>query len=197
MSQDRGLELAMAPADRFAPFLLTGEKLLWTGQPRQGLILSGRDSFLIPFSLLWGGFAIFWNGIVWIIPSHDNGPDWLFKLWGLPFLALGLYMIAGRFWHDAAIRKRLIYAVTTQRVLMLRGMRSAKLVSLDIHRLPRLELSEFRDGTGTIAFEANSMFFNGMNGFSLWVPAMSGAAQFSGIADPRQVYELIQTRSRN
>ncbi|MFK5073636.1 hypothetical protein ACI4BE_29325, partial [Klebsiella pneumoniae] len=79
--------------------------------------------------------------------SHDQAnPVWFFKLWGLPFLIVGLYMIIGRYFHDAHIRKTVFYAVTDQRILVLRG---SKITSLDIDRLPRLELSEFRDGTGT------------------------------------------------
>ena len=145
------------------PYLLTGERILWTGQPKQGLALTGKDAFLIPFSLMWGGFAIVWNAMVWLAPfdtSTGGGPGWLFKLWGLPFLIIGLYLIAGRFFHDAHIRKKLFYAVTDQRILVLRG---SKLTSLDIHRLPRLELSEHRDGSGNLAFEASNLPWGGMN----------------------------------
>jgi hypothetical protein len=180
----------------FQPYLFTGERIVWSGQPKQGLALSARDTFLIPFSLMWGGFAIFWNIGVWAIPTSDgNDPGLFFRLWGLPFLVIGLYLIIGRFFHDAYIRKNMFYAVTDQRVLILRGR---KITSLDIHRLPRLELSEHSDGTGTLAFEtANVGPWGGMNGFSWWLPAASGAAQFFRIRDPRKVYGLIRNQAQS
>ena len=173
------------------PYLLGGERILWSGQPKQGLALGSRDALLIPFSLMWGGFAIFWNASVWLGPFGGKGdsPDWFFKLWGLPFLAIGLYMIVGRFFHDAHMRKKLIYAVTDQRILILRG---TKVTSLDLGRLPRLELTEHSDGTGTLAFEATAPFGAQGRSFGLWVPALSEAAQFFRIQGARNAYELIR-----
>jgi hypothetical protein len=179
----------------FQSYLLPGERISWTGQPKQGLALGPRDGLLIPFSLLWGGFALFWNVGVWTFPKTGQGIDWFMRLWGLPFLVAGLYFIMGRFFHDAAIRKRLFYAVTDQRVLVLRG---SKITSLDIRRLPRLELSEHRDGTGTLAFEAanSGPWGGGMNGLSWWLPALSTATQFFRVASPRKVYELIRNQAK-
>ena len=185
----------MQSSQPFQPYLLTGERMLWSGQPKQGLTLSGKDAYLIPFSIMWGGFAIFWNAAVWLAPFDTKtsaNPDWFFRLWGLPFLVVGIYMIVGRFFHDAYIRKKLLYAVTNQRVLTLRG---SKIISLDIHRLPRLELSEHRDGTGTLAFEASNTMASGrMNGIGVWLPAYGTNAQFFRIQNPRNVYELIRNQ---
>jgi hypothetical protein len=184
--------------DQFRTYLMPGERVLWTGQPKQGLALSGRDTLLIPFSLLWGGFAIFWNVGVWSFAGGGQGPGWFFRLWGMPFLVVGLYLIFGRFFHDSAIRRRLFYAVTDQRILVLRGVRSPKLISLDLDRLPKLELTEHRDGTGTIEFEGgNSLWSGNRNGWGYWAPALSAAIQFFRIDNPRRVYELIRDKSHS
>ena len=184
--------------DLFRPYLLSNERIMWSGQLKQGLLFGARDALLIPFSLMWGGFAVFWNLAVWtLVPETGQHVDWFFRLWGMPFLAAGLYITIGRFWHDAWLRRRLYYAVTDQRVLVLRGAKARAITSLDLHRLPRLELSEQRDGTGTIGFETNAPFSGrSMNGFGWWVPALGGTTQFFRIDQPRSVYELIRKQAQ-
>ncbi len=39
--------------------LSSGEKLVWIGRPKKGIVFRSSDAFLIPYSLIWGGFAIF------------------------------------------------------------------------------------------------------------------------------------------
>jgi hypothetical protein len=48
------------PFDVFSPELLPGETVQWTGRPNAAVIFHKEDWAMIPFSLLWGGFAIFW-----------------------------------------------------------------------------------------------------------------------------------------
>ncbi len=182
--------------DLLRPYLLPGERLLWSGQPKQGLALSASDALLIPFSLLWGGFAIFWNVGVWSFPdTGEGGPNWLFRLWGLPFLVAGVYLIIGRFIHDAALRKNAAYGVTDQRVLLIGGLSSTKLSSLDIRRLPKLDLTEHRDGTGTIAFEGGGSMLWSAGGFGHWTPALSSAKRFYRISKARDAYQIIRNQA--
>ena len=41
--------------------LAADEDVLWYGQPKTSVLFDANDIFLVPFSLLWGGFALFWE----------------------------------------------------------------------------------------------------------------------------------------
>jgi|SRR5271157_5249446 len=127
-------------------YLGPGEKLLWSAQPEAGLKLRGSDAIVIPFSLMWAGFALFWEFSV----LRTNAPLF-FKLWGIPFVLVGLYMVVGRFFVDAWMRARTVYGVTNQRILILSGF-SRCLTSLTLRTLPEVTVTERSDGSGTISF---------------------------------------------
>ena len=54
------------PEYELRTLLDTNEKLVWSGYPRKGLIFRTADIFLIPFSLLWCGFASLYGCIIHI-----------------------------------------------------------------------------------------------------------------------------------
>lgn len=93
-----------------------GERQLWAGAPRQGVVLRAADVFMIPFSLFWAGFAVFWE-----VMAFRTGGPFFFRLFGLPFVAVGLYITVGRFLIDARRRARTSYVVTSNRVVIIGG----------------------------------------------------------------------------
>lgn len=181
----------MSGSQEFMSRLLPGERIVWTGRPRQGLMLTARDGLLIPFSLLWGGFAIFWETSALAIPvraAEASPVGLIFPLWGVPFVVVGLYMIVGRFFHDAWIRSRMRYALTDRRALILQGNR---LTALDLRRLAAVE---FKGGPrGTIVFGADQMFgFGQRQPFSLWLPSTAAPPRFLGIENAQSVFNLVE-----
>jgi hypothetical protein len=143
-------------ASAFSGCLDPGEKVLWAGQPRQGIFLRASDAVAIPFSLLWGGFAIVWETIALTATHHGKGAPLfvqiIFPLWGIPFVVIGLYMIFGRFFFDAWRRARIWYGVTDRRALIVRTGASRTVTSFDLRSVGEVVFQEHPDGTGSLTF---------------------------------------------
>jgi hypothetical protein len=176
---------------RLQPYLLAGERFLWNGQPDPHRLLSTKDIFLIPFSLMWGGFAIVWEGSVLLFAHGSGGPPIFFVLWGIPFVVVGQFLIWGRFLAKRWDRGRTIYALTDQRVLILKGR---SLQSMFLSQLPNITQSSRADGSGSLELGGGS----GPIGYGVW--ANTGMDLFSmgrnpfafyDIPDVTQVYRLI------
>jgi hypothetical protein len=128
-------------AAKLQPELLSGESLLWTGRPNFGVTFHSDDWYMIPFSLLWGGFAIFWeSGVLGYWGHTSKGtPSIFMALWGIPFVVFGQYMIWGRFLHDAWQKRRIYYAITNRRVLILQEGWKRKTSSTYLEVIPTIE----------------------------------------------------------
>lgn len=171
--------------------LSSNENLLWAGQPRAGIVLRATDAFLIPFSLMWGGFAISWE-----LTALTKHAPFFFKLWGIPFVFIGLYFIFGRFIADAKLRSNTYYGVTNERIIILSGLFSRKVKSLNLKTLTDVSLDEKLGGSGTITFGAinpMSWWYSGM-AFPGWGPSPTPA--FELIQNAKSVYETIRNAQR-
>jgi hypothetical protein len=161
----------------------SGERLLWAGRPAQGLRFRIADAVLVPFSLLWAGFAVYWEA------SVLRSAPLFFALWGIPFVLIGAYMVVGRFFADSWQRSRTWYGLTDQRVVILnsRGVRSLPLASLG-----GVALRERPDRSGTITFgfsdpRAVMLAGGGWPGAAIRMPP-----SLEMIEEARQVYNQIR-----
>jgi len=172
--------------------LLDGEKLIWWGRPRQGLMFTARDFLVIPFSLMWAG-----STVIWEVAAIRTG-NTLFVLWGIPFLLLGLFIAFGRFPTDAWIRRHIAYALTDKRVLIARGKPSAVFTSIRLYRIFDLDLVEGSGGRGTVRFGNQAWpAAKGISaGLGFWLPALDPNPQFIGIEEAAKVHAEIQKQAR-
>ena len=101
----------MDPAIRLQPYLRPDESLLWCGQPDPRVLLAGSDLFAIPFGLFWTGSVVYYG-----IRTGNGG---LSVQWGfVPFLAVGIYVLVGRYVMRYVRKKRTAYGITTTRGLV-------------------------------------------------------------------------------
>lgn len=166
-----------------------GEQILWTGRPGQGLRLRRADAWAIPFSIMWAGFFVFWETSV--IQSEE---PLFMRLWGIPFLLVGAYLVAGRFVVDAWLRRNTAYGVTDRRVLVFSGLFSHRTTSYLLRVLPAITLSERRDGEGDVVLEATDMSHVAAGGMVPKGSSVPPALEF--LPQARHVYEIIRDAHR-
>ena len=162
------------------------EDLLWSGRPRGGIRFRGQDLIMIPFSLLWAGFAA-----VWELIAVASGAPLFFALWGIPFILIGAYITVGRFVHDAIKRRRTAYGLTDRRVIIVTDLFGRRATSLDLATLSEITLSEKGDRSGNITFGSTTWFGYQPAGWSSRRTAKA-APSFEMIDEVRQVFDRIQ-----
>src|ERR1051326_6791013 len=173
------------------PLLLPNERLLWTGQPPRGFLLRPEDALLVPFSLMFCGFAIFWEANVVHGKPGRHGPSEFMVLWGIPFVVIGLYLVFGRFIADVVQRRKMAYGLTTQRVIIAGGILGRKVQSHRLDGLTEIGLVEHAQGTGTIDLAPQLSRLS--NRFSRGQNPWQGASytRLERINNAREVYERI------
>jgi hypothetical protein len=178
---------------KIQPELLSGESIYWAGMPNPRRIFHSDDWALIPFSLLWGGFAIFWEASVlgclnFGSKSSAHSAPSFFVLWGIPFVLFGQYMIWGRFIVDGWLKRRTFYAVTNRRVLLFQEGWKPKRRLIFLESLP--EISREGTTTGTLwlgpklpTFGSRSSRLRGMSRFYVGdsVPVLADIADADGV----------------
>jgi len=121
------------------PYVLPSERLLWWGRPDPAKHFAPADAFLIPFSLLWCGFSIFW-----LVGAASSGAPLPFVLFGVPFVLIGIFFVFGRFIAKARRKRQTAYGLTDHRALVAVG--TGSLSDSPVQYQP-VNLQRSRDGS--------------------------------------------------
>lgn len=134
--------------DRVKAEMQPGESLLWAGRPGSAALARSRQKSFW-FGLLFLGFSVFWEVAVGL--GHVAYPRPLLLLCGIPFILVGVGLVLyapASFW----LARRMAYAVTDRRVLILGGFPRGRTESFWPVDLNPLEVIERVDGHGDIIF---------------------------------------------
>lgn len=166
-----------------------GEQLLWVGQPDPvRAVRTEWGAFL--FAIPWTGFALFWEASavgLGFTPSVGTPQPvaWFFVLFGLPFILVGVVMLAAPFVAMAKARQT-VYAITNRRVLILerkgKGREARSVIPRYIGDLQRTERG---DGSGNLTIAPPS----NQNGDS---QDQATENAFWGVKNVRAVERLIR-----
>lgn len=134
-----------------------GENILWAGRP------DARKVFLLAtpiwlFAIPWTVFALGWEYIALaaFFAEGKQAADgagkvmsWVFPIFGLPFVLIGLGMMGGPLW---AWRKasRTVHVLTDQRIATVVAGKNLDITSIDATRIASVHRIEKPDGSGTL-----------------------------------------------
>jgi hypothetical protein len=185
-------------APELAPYLERDEKALWQGAPPTGIMFRAHDVFLIPFTLLWLGFALFWEAsVLGMWSDRPRSPPLFFPLFGLVFVCIGLYMAFGRFVWDALVRRGTLYALTNRRAIILTRSPFKSFRSLGLTATTEISTEEQADGSGTIFVGARPAVPYAVRGW----PGLAMGGEFSfekvqGVRDAIKIIRQIQSAAK-
>jgi hypothetical protein len=132
-------------------YLEEDENLLWSGQPIEQLcdpFASTEIAFGIGFLLV--GLLGF-PKLIQHVPKSPADLAWM--LAALAFVLLpAAFLLLGRRWMTARLRRKTWYGVTNRRLLWITGTFVRRAFSMKLEPSLKVTLIEGRDGTGTLRF---------------------------------------------
>ena len=161
------------------------ERIQWIEQPIAKYFTPvSTGSFL--FAIPWTAFAIFWicGASGFKIPDFSNGGFSFFPLFGLPFVLIGLGMLASPLW---AYRKtfKTVYVIADRRAIIFDAGWTTTIRSYSPDRLQNVYRKEKRDGTGDVIIQQD-----------VWQSSEGGPQTqnlgFMNIRDPKAVEIMLK-----
>ncbi|NNM99060.1 MAG: hypothetical protein HKL91_04605 [Candidatus Eremiobacteraeota bacterium] len=164
-------------------------EIQWSGRPGTGVRFERSDWLNIPLSFLWLAFAVFWEHA-----AISSDAPILFRLWGVPFVALGLFITVGRFFWDAYVREHTWYGLTADSAIIVRDGLGGKVANIYLPSVQSIALRPEPDGTGTIDFTDPKAE---KSSFKLFQSSASDKpAAFVAIANAADVFERCKAAQK-
>jgi hypothetical protein len=141
--------------------LATGERVLWQARPDPGRMKIVFIMWL--FAIPWTAFSLAWTGIALgaylsvfdTDQAHIGWWGWFFPLFGLPFIAVGFWMLS-RPVVALLDARHSIHALTSERLLTLTSRKQRSVKSVSLAKLGPVTRKESADGWGSLSVETGS-----------------------------------------
>ena len=167
--------------------LTPDEKIIWEGKPdKKSFLFMGPSWFIIPFTFLWFGFALFWEITAWV-----SGAPTFFLLFGGLFVAMGFYIAIGRFFVAGKEYDNLYYVLTDKRALIQQGISNLEFQSVDLKKVSDIELHLKSTGKGDIVFGSKGVMRFYIPGWPMMKKWYSLPPAFYGIDNAQELYKKI------
>jgi hypothetical protein len=182
-----------APTDSWNGILGPDEEILWQGQPRSTIDWSGLLNPITLMGVFFTGFSLFWIAMAISLTAGSGAPFPfnVFPLFGLPFLAIGLWMMGGRLVLDAWLRGHTWYTLTNQTAFVARNALGRKtLESWPIADMDRIVWEDGSPGSVIFHMKHSSMPVSRRNATRIRFLG------FHQIDEAQQVYGLMRRARR-
>jgi hypothetical protein len=147
---------------------------VWKGRPNP------KKSAAVGLFQFFFGIFFFGFAIVWTVLASGAG---LFALFGLPFLAVGAWMVSGPM-RNYIRASRSYYAITDKRVVILTAGNNYKVISIAPGEITDYERTDKGDGSGSIRLRKTiSESSEGTSSSVEFADGLWGIADVKGAAD--------------
>lgn len=173
--------------------LLPGEKILWDGHPRLNGRISAGSVGLSIFGIIWLGFSLFWTIMAFTMTRASGTPglfSYLFPLFGLPFVAIGVFMVFLAPAKQRAKNQATYYYVTNKRIIInIDTQKSPAFNSMLYKDIQGVQIIQNRDNTGNIVFTPMLAGSTSYNSATSAIPSPENC--FYRIENSDDVHKLI------
>ncbi len=168
------------------PYLDTNEHIVWCDRPAKLFAFTVSDLFTSIFGVFWLAFSIFWMLTAFEGSKGSNDAMLsVFPLFGLPFVLVGLYLVFFKHIVTAIKRKKIIYALTNNRALIVHTGKRQYVQEYRYENIANIQMKCDSNDIGSIFFLAGAINYT-RNGRSY-----ASTSGIFGIKETKKVYKIL------